>query len=298
MKSCSIKVLMARKNQVALEVLTTAVTVREDPTQVMVANVTRILAKLVRTLRSEGNEKITHHVFRTATGSTTYVGMDAVQTELEKSSLVTKRISDRCKNGRRGSIVKTDYNEHGFNYSRMTAQDARAVYSANKDSKVLRRFIKPIQICSTMDADKAAAVKIAAQQYIKCEIVKLAFTGGQFSENDRALWKIDGKGGAGNGTGIGPFVIAYACIVHNPSADVDDRYPNASLWSRTLPVNGLIFKIDIKKGGVHYMDAAVAAAAAPDDYRDEEDVNNEEEDDDKNRDYERTTKSKGRSGDW
>ena len=91
MKSCSIKVLMARKNQVALEVLTTAVTVREDPTQVMVANVTRILAKLVRTLRSEGNEKITHHVFRTATGSTTYVGMDAVQTELEKSSLVTKR---------------------------------------------------------------------------------------------------------------------------------------------------------------------------------------------------------------
>jgi hypothetical protein len=130
--------------------------------------------------------------------------------------------------------------------------DARALYSVNKDSEVLERFIKPIQICSTMDADKAAAVECAAQQYIKREIVKSAFTGGQFGENDRALWKIDGMGGAGNGTGMGPFVIANACIVHNPLADADDRYPNASLWSRTLPVDGLIFKNDVKKGGLHY----------------------------------------------
>ena len=61
--------------------------------------------------------------------------------------------------------------------------DARALYSANKDSEVLERFIKPIQICSTMDADKAAAVECATQQYIKREIVKSAFTGGQFGED-------------------------------------------------------------------------------------------------------------------
>ena len=63
--------------------------------------------------------------------------------------------------------------------------------------------------------------------------------------------KIDGMGGAGNGTGMGPFVIAYACIVHNPTADADDRYPNASLWSTTLPVDGLIFANDVNKNGLH-----------------------------------------------
>jgi len=91
---------------------------------------------------------------------------------------------------------------------------------------------------------------------LKSEIVK---SGGQFSKNKRALWKIDGMGGAGNGTGMGPYVIAYACIIHKPSADADDRYPNAILWSRTLPVNGLIFENDVKNSGLHYKDAAIAA---------------------------------------
>jgi hypothetical protein len=107
-----------------------------------------------------------------------------------------------------------------------------------------------------MDANKAAAVECAAQKYIKSEIVK---SGGQFSKNNRALWKIDGMGGAGNGTGMGPYVIAYACIIHKPSADADDRYPNATLWSRTLPVDGLIFENDVKNSGLHYKDAAIAA---------------------------------------
>ncbi len=84
------------------------------------------------------------------------------------------------------------------------------------------------------------------------EIVK---SGGQFSMNNRALWKIDGHGGAGNGTGMGPYAIAYACIVHNPTADADDRYHDASLWSRTLPVDGLIFKNDVKNSGLHNKDA-------------------------------------------
>ena len=109
---------------------------------------------------------------------------------------------------------------------------------------MLQRFKKTIVLGSTMDANKAAAVKCAAQEYIKHEIVK---SGGQFSMNNRALWKIDGQGGAGNGTGMGPYEIAYACIVHNPTADADDRYPDASLWSRTLPVDGLIFENDVKK---------------------------------------------------
>jgi hypothetical protein len=91
---------------------------------------------------------------------------------------------------------------------------------ANKDSEVLERFKKPIVLCSTMDANKAAAVKCAAQKYIKSEIVK---SGGQFS---------DGCGGAGNGSGMGPYVIAYACIIHNPSADADGRYPDATFVGR------------------------------------------------------------------
>jgi hypothetical protein len=241
----------AVKEKIAVEAFTTAITVREDPQPDMVEKAILILGKLVKTLHFEKVGKITHHIFRTATGSTSYVGKDAVQEELQQSSLVTKPISDRRKNGRKGSIVMTDYNEHGFNFCRLTNLDARALYSANKDSEGLRRFIKPIEICSTMDAGIAAAVECAAQQFIKREIVKSAFTGGQFGENDRALWKIDGCGGAGNGTGKGPFVIAYACIVHNPTEDADDRYPNASLWSTTLPVNGLIFENDVKTNGLH-----------------------------------------------
>jgi hypothetical protein len=143
----------------------------------------------------------------------------------------------------------TDYNEHGVNYTSVTPTDARAMYIANKDSVRLQRFKKPIVLCSTMDANKAAAVESAAQKYIKSEIVKSA--GGQFSKNNRALWKIDGQGGAGNGSGMGPYVIAYACIIHNPTADADGRYPDASLWSRTLPVDGLIFENDVKKNGLH-----------------------------------------------
>ena len=108
-----------------------------------------------------------------------------------------------------------------------------------------------------MDANKAAAVECAAQKYIKSKIVK---SGGQFSKNNRALWKIDGCDGASNGSGMGPYVIAYACIIHNPWADADGCYPDATLWSRTLPVEGLIFENDVKNSGlVHYKDAAIAA---------------------------------------
>ena len=274
------------KEKIAIEAFTTVVTVREDPTPDMVEKAILILGKLVKTLRLEKVGKITHHIFRTATGSTSYLGKDAVQVELQQSSLISRPISDQRKHFRKGSIVLTNYDEHGFDFSRVTAQNACALYSANKDSEGLRRFNKPIEIFSTMDAEKAAEVECTAQQFMKREIVKSAFTGGQFGKNDRALWKIDGMGGAGNGTGMGPFVIAYACIVHNPLADVDDRYPNASLWLRTLPVDKLIIKNDVKKGGLHYTDAAIAAATAPSDYRDEVDDNDKEADDDKNRDYE------------
>ena len=240
----------------AMKALATGDTVREvkEATLVMVANAIVIVTDLVKTIRSEVKDETlcTHHVFRTAVGSTKYVGKDAVQFELEGSSLYTVPISDRRKNGRKGSIEMTDYNEHGVNYTSVTPTDARAMYIANKDSKMLQRFKKPIVLCSTMDANKAAAVECAAQKYIKREIVK---SGGQFSMNNRALWKIDGQGGAGNGTGMGPYEIAYACIVHNPTADADDRYPDASLWSRTLPVDGLIFENDVKKNGLHYKDA-------------------------------------------
>jgi hypothetical protein len=236
---------------IAVKAFTTANTVQEDTTSVMVAKAIVIVTDLVKTIRSEVKDETlsTHHVFRTAAGSTKYVGKDAVQFELEKLSLTTVPISDRRKNGSKGSIVMTDNNVHGVNYTSVTPTDARAMYIANKDSVRLQRFKKPIVLCSTMDANKAAAVESAAQKYIKSEIVKSA--GGQFSKNNRALWKIDGQGGAGNGSGMGPYVIAYACIIHNPTADADGRYPDASLWSRTLPVDGLIFENDVKKNGLH-----------------------------------------------
>ena len=239
---------------IAVKALATAETVREVTTLVMVANAIVIVTDLVKTIRSEVKDEslCTHHVFCTAVGSTKYVGKDAIQTELEGLSLYTCPISNNSKNGAKGSIVMTDYNEHALNYTSVTRRNARAMYTANKDSAMLQRFKKPIVLCSTMDANKAAAVECAAQKYIKREIVK---SGGQFSMNNRALWKIDGQGGAGNGTGMGPYEIAYACIVHNPTADADDRYPDASLWSRTLPVDGLIFENDVKKNGLHYKDA-------------------------------------------
>ena len=56
---------------------------------------------------------------------------------------------------------------------------------------------------------------------------------------------------------MGPYVIAFTCIIHNPSADADGRYPDATLLSRTLPVDGLIFENDVKNSGLlHYKDAA------------------------------------------
>ena len=225
---------------------------------VTIANAINIVTDLVKTICSEGKDETlsTHHVFCTATGGISYVDKNAVQSELEILSLSTKSISDRCKNGAKGSIVKTDYNVHGVNYTSVTPTEACAMYIANNDSVRLQRFKKPIMLSSLMGANKAAAVKWVVQKYIKREIVK---SDSQFNKNNRALWKIDGQGGAGNRTGMGPYVIAYACIIHNPSADADGRYPGTSLWSRTLPVDGLIFENDVKSSGLHYKDAAIAA---------------------------------------
>ena len=131
------------KEKIAVEAFTTAVTVREDPKPDMVEKAILILRKLVKTLCLEKVGKITHHIFGTATGSTSYVGKDAVQAELELLSLYTVPITNRRKNGSKGSIVMTDYKEHGFNFSRLTALDARALYSAKKDSEGLRVSLNP-----------------------------------------------------------------------------------------------------------------------------------------------------------
>ena len=70
---------------IAVKALTTADTVREDPTSVMVANAIGIVTNLVKTIRSEVKDETlsTHHVFCTATGSASYVDKNAVQTELK-----------------------------------------------------------------------------------------------------------------------------------------------------------------------------------------------------------------------
>jgi hypothetical protein len=116
---------------IVVKALTTADTVREDPTLVMVANAIGIVTDLAKTIRSEVKDETlsTHHVFCTATGSASYVDKNAVQTELENSSLVTMPISDRRKNGSKGSIAKTDFNVHGVNDTRVTPTDARVMYT-------------------------------------------------------------------------------------------------------------------------------------------------------------------------
>ncbi len=104
---------------IAVKALATADTVREDTTLVMVANAIVIVTDLVKTICSEVKDETlsNHHVFCTAIGSTKCIGKDAVQTELEVSSLYTLPNSDRRKNGSKGSIVMTDYNGHGVNYT-------------------------------------------------------------------------------------------------------------------------------------------------------------------------------------
>ncbi len=153
----------AVNEDITVKALATADTVREDTTSVMVANAIVIVTNLVKTIRSEVKDETlsTHHIFCTATGSgsTSYVDKNAVQTELELSSLYTVPISDRRKNGSKGSIVMTDYNEHGVNYTSVTPTDDRAMYIANKDSVRLQRFKKTIVLCSTMDANKATEVE-------------------------------------------------------------------------------------------------------------------------------------------
>ena len=82
----------AVNEDIAVKALTTADTVREDPTLVMVANAIGILTDLVKTIRSKVKDETlsTHHVFRTAAGSASYVDKNAVQTELENLSLTAK----------------------------------------------------------------------------------------------------------------------------------------------------------------------------------------------------------------
>ena len=104
----------AVNEDIAMKALTTTDFVREDPTSVMVANAIGILTDSVKTIRSEVKDETlstTHHVFRTAAGSASYVDKNAVQTELENSSLTTKPISDRRNHARKGSIVKTDFSK-------------------------------------------------------------------------------------------------------------------------------------------------------------------------------------------
>ncbi len=116
---------------IVVKALTTADTVREDPTLVMVANAIGIVTDLAKTIHSEVKDETisTYHVFCTATGSVSYVDENAVQTELENSSLVTMPISDIRKYGSKGSIVKTDFNVHGVNYTRVTPTCSRAMYT-------------------------------------------------------------------------------------------------------------------------------------------------------------------------
>ena len=70
---------------IAVKALATAETVREVTTSVMVVNAIVIVTDLVKTIRAEVKDETlcTHHVFRTAVGSTKYVGKDAVQPSLK-----------------------------------------------------------------------------------------------------------------------------------------------------------------------------------------------------------------------
>ena len=68
-------------------------------------------------------------------------------------------------------------------------------------------------------------------------------------KGNKRLWRKNGNGGA-NRT-YGPFKVCYGAIVHRPDDEADERYPDASIWSRTLPVRNAIFKDDIHEDAIH-----------------------------------------------
>jgi hypothetical protein len=134
------------------------------------------------------------------------------------------------KKGRQGSIVIAV----GLNYKAVSAEDARALYS-NRPATI-------ISDCGYV-RELAEHVELKLQEYVCTNIIQ------PNPESNKRLWRRNGNGGA-NST-YGPFKVCYGAMVHRPDDEADERYPDASIWSRTLPVRNAIFKDDIHEDAIH-----------------------------------------------
>ena len=186
----------------------------------------------------EEERKITHSVYLVSCGAPNYGGVDnAPNVELAYTSLTTRARPSRSKSGkkprkkgRQGSIVIAV----GLNYKAVSAEDARALYS--------HRPATIISDCGNV-RELAEHIERELQEYVCDNIIQ------SNPESNKRLWRKNGYGGA-NST-AGPFKVCYGAIVHRPDDEADERYPDASIWLRTLPVRNAIFKDDIHEDAIH-----------------------------------------------
>jgi hypothetical protein len=192
----------------------------------------------VREVVGEGR-RITHSVFLVSCGAPSYRGVDnAPNKELERTSLTTRAKPSKSKSGKnqrtkgkRGSIVIA---VGGLNYKGVGCEDARALYS-NRDATI-------ISDCGHV-RELAEHVEKELQEYVCNEIIQ------PNPKSNNRLWQMNGHGGANSPRG--PFKVCYGAMVHRPDDEADERYPDASIWSRTLPLDNAVFKNDLHKEAIH-----------------------------------------------
>jgi hypothetical protein len=119
----------------------------------------------------------------------------------------------------------------GLNYRGVGLAEARALYSN-----------RPATIISDCGHDRELA------ELVERELQEYICTKPNHELNNR-LWRRNGHGGA-NGT-AGPFKVCYGAMVHRPDDEADNRYLEASIWSRTLPVRNAVFKDDLHTEATH-----------------------------------------------
>lgn len=127
-----------------------------------------------------------------------------------------------------------------LHYRGITKGMAAALYTAHKDDSQLSKHRTPTVLCVTNDRKIAAMVEKAVQIHIRNKITRDGLTA-----SDRMLWSVDGAGGTGHRFSRAPFIVCSSFVIHNDSEDNVSRYPKASKWSLTLPVDNVIFKGDL-----------------------------------------------------
>jgi hypothetical protein len=212
-----------------------------------IANLNTAIAK-VREVAGE-RTRVTHVAFLVSTGAPGYGGVEkAPDKELERTSLTTRARPSKSKSGKNqrkeGRIGSIVISADGLNYCGVGLPEARALYS-NRPATI-------ISDCGH-NRELAELVERKLQEYVCTNIIE------PNSKWNKRLWRRNGQGGA-NST-AGPFKVCYGAMIHRPDDVADERYPNASLWSSTLPLDNAVFRDDLLKGAIH-TDLIVSAATA------------------------------------